>query len=120
MVRIQNKDVPKWIFTLMNNLYEIERKLAVHGDVGNATRNVERIKEALFDDGQGVFYEDPLGQPFNETRADLDADIAGPSAENLFVAEVIKPIIRSGTVEFSRVIQKGIVVVQGRQKEKSQ
>jgi len=66
----------------------------------------------------GLAYEDPMGQPFNETRTDLEATISGVGTEDLVVVEVIKPIIRSvsngETTGISRVIQKGIVVVQSR------
>ena len=52
---------------------------------------------------------------YNETRTDLEASIAGNSAENLIVTEVIKPIIRlrtsSGT---TTIVRKGIVVVESR------
>jgi hypothetical protein len=119
MARIQVQDIPKWLMTVMNNLYEIERKLSTHGDLGNAARNVERIKEAIAVEGL-FFYEDPLGQPFKETRTDLEASISGTTTENLVVAEVIKPIIRCGSRELSRVVQKGIVVVEGRKEEQSE
>jgi len=62
-----------------------------------------------------------LGQSYNETRMDLEASIAGASTENLFVTEVIKPIIRQclreGHLEKTRVIQNGIVVVESREKK---
>ena len=103
-------EVPRWALTLMNNLYEVERKLALHGDPGNAFRNVEKMKDAF--GGEGLFYEDPMGQPFRETRTDLEATISGEGTENLMVVEVIKPIIRGGSTDFSRVVQKGIVLVQ--------
>src|SRR5262249_35030528 len=118
MARIQIQEIPKWLLTVMNNLYEIERKLTTHGDPGNAARNVERIREAIA--VEGLFYEDPLGQPFKETRTDLEARISGTTTENLVVAEVIKPIIRCGPPELSRVVQRGIVVVEGRNEEKSE
>lgn len=111
-------DVPKWALLLLNNVYEIERKLSLHGDTGNAKRNIEKIKDALLT--EGLFYEDPLGQAFKETRTDLEATISGESIESLVVAEVIKPIIRMGRHELSRVVQKGIVVVQSSAKEKKQ
>jgi len=114
MERIRIQETPKGLLTIMNNLYEIERKLAIHGDPGNANRNVERIKEALSGEGLLLFYEDPLGQPFKETRTDLEASISGSSTENLVVADVIKPIIRCGRPELSRVVHKGIVVVEAR------
>lgn len=103
-------EVPKFVLQTLNHLYEIERKLALHGDPGGATRNVQRIKEAFSD--EGIFFEDPMGQPFSETRSDLEASIAGSSSDNLVVSEVIKPIIRYGKPSYSRVIQKGIVVVK--------
>lgn len=105
-------EVPKFALTLLNNLYEIERKLAVHGDAGNASRNVEKMKDAFA--GEGLFYEDPMGQPYKETRTDLDASISGSSTENLQVVEVIKPIVRAGQQEYSRVVQRGIVIVQSK------
>lgn len=110
MAYMPTVEAQKWALVLLNNLFEIERKLLRHGDPGNAKRNVDRIKETLL--VEGLFYEDPDGQPFKETRTDLDATISGDSADNLVVTEVIKPIIRFGEKEFSRVVQKGIVVVQ--------
>jgi hypothetical protein len=119
MARIQIQEIPKWLLTVMNNLYEIERKLTMHGDPRNAARNVERIRGAIAD-ANGLFYEDPLGQVYKETRTDLEASISGTTFENLVVAEVIKPVIRCGPSELSRVVQKGIVVVESRKEEKSE
>lgn len=109
-------EIPKWILVTLNNLYEIEKKLALHGDVGNATRNVEKMKDVLAE--IGVFYEDPMGQDFKETRTDLDATISGSGTESLVVVEVIKPIVRAGEAAFSKVVQKGIVVVESKEGNK--
>jgi hypothetical protein len=109
-------EAPKWILTLLNNLYEIEKKLSLHGDPGNAAKNIQKIKDSCREEGL-FFYEDPLAQPFRETRTDLEATISGQGTENLVVAEVIKPIIRIGRAELSRVVQRGIVIVQSKQKE---
>jgi hypothetical protein len=103
-------EVPKWALMLLNNLYEIEKKLTIHGDSGNASRNVEKIKDILA--GEQLFYEDPINQVFKETRTDLEATISGESTENLVVTEVVKPIIRYGNDQYSKVVQKGIVVVK--------
>lgn len=105
-------EVPKWALQVLNNLCDIERKLSLNGDPLNARRNVERIKEAFED--QQIFYEDPMGQDFNETRTDLEASITGVGTEDLKVVEVIKPIVRCGTKNLSRVVQKGIVVVESK------
>lgn len=109
-MRPPGPELPKWVQQVLNNLYELEAKLGRSGDPGNAMRNVTKMKEALAT--EGVFYEDPFGQPFDETRVDLEATISGSGTENLRVVEVIKPIIRLGESSYSRVMQKGIVVVQ--------
>ena len=59
-----------------------------------------------------------MGQSFSETRTDLEATITGEGTDNLKVVEVIKPIIRVGDKSFSRVVQKGIVIVQSDTGEK--
>ncbi|MCU1756330.1 hypothetical protein [Pseudomonas helleri] len=105
-------EIPRWTLVVLNSLYEIERKLEVHGDPGHAKRNVDRIKEEF--EQQSWIIEDPLGQPFKETRTDLEATIVGESTENLVVTEVIKPVIRLVNGPVSRVVQKGIVVVQSK------
>lgn len=105
-------ELPKLLLQTLNQLYDIERKLTLHGDAAGVLRNVERLKDAFA--GESLFYEDPMGQAYNETRADLEASIAGESAENLVVTEVIKPVIRHGDKAYSRVIQKGIVVVRSK------
>lgn len=103
---------PKFVLQTLNHLYDAERKLALHGDPGGVMRNIERIKDVLAD--EKFFYEDPMDQPFSETRTDLEASISGEGTENLRVTEVIKPVVRYGDSHYSRVIQKGIVVVQSK------
>lgn len=108
--------VPKSILVALNQLYEMEQKLTKNGDSANLQRNVSKMKDAFAE--FGLAYEDPMGQPFKETRSDLEATISGAGTEDLIVVEVIKPIIRAvvreGAGEFSKVIQKGIVVVESR------
>jgi hypothetical protein len=110
MLKAPPPDVPKWLLSMLNQLYEIEQKLKCHGDPGNAMRNVTRIKDNL--EESGIFYEDPMGQVFKETRTDLEATISGAGTDSLVVVEVIKPIIRAGPRDLSRIVQKGIVVVE--------
>jgi hypothetical protein len=108
--------VSKSLLVALNQLYEIEQKINRAGDSLNLLRNVGKMKDAFAD--YGLQYEDPMGQQFRETRTDLEATISGAQTDNLVVVEVIKPIIRAvfreAGSEFSRVIQKGIVVVESR------
>ena len=121
MVNHASFSFPSGLLKIMNNLYEIDRKLSLHGDPGNAMRNIEKIRDAIpdaFNLEFDIFYEDPMGQSFKETRTDLDATITGGSSENLYVIEVIKPIVRFGKDRTnSRVIQKGTVIVQAKNSE---
>lgn len=108
--------VPKSLLVALNQLYEIEQKLKKTDDPANLQRNVSKMRDAF--EEFGLTYEDPMGQPFKETRTDLEATISGEGTEHLVVVEVIKPIIRVVMREdaggFSKVIQKGIVVVESR------
>lgn len=111
---------PKWALTLLNQLFEIEKKLSANesSDPSNCLRNLGKIKDAL--EEQGLFYQDPMGQSFNETRTDLEATITGSGTDDLRVVEVMKPIIREGNRTMSRVIQKGIVAVESQTREENE
>src|SRR5688500_15861129 len=93
--------VPKWVLGLLNNVFDIERKLTIHGDPGNALRNVEQLKALLAE--EGLFFKAPMGQVFQETRTDLEANISSTGTNDLMVVEVIKPIVRLATRDSSRV-----------------
>lgn len=122
--------ITKSSLTILNQLYELEQKLKKHGDPANLSRNVNKMKDVLAEEGVpawdgggsqlhfGLTYEDPMGQPFKETRTDLEATISGSGTENLVVVEVIKPIIRAilGDGLF-KVVQKGIVIVESRKEQ---
>lgn len=122
-------EVPKSILVVLNQLYVMELQLKKHGDQANVQRCVNKMKDAFGEDGflpvldsmggpsrYRLVYEDPMGQRFKETRADLDATISGSGTENLIVVEVIKPIIRAilkdGEGEYFTVVQKGVVIVE--------
>lgn len=107
--------IPKYILVFINNLFEIQKKLNLNGDSINIKRNVLKMIECLED--MGITFEDPLGQPFSQTRSDLDASISGEGIDDLIVVDVLKPIIRAGTSNVSTVIQKGVVVVESKSKE---
>lgn len=127
--------IPKSVLTVLNQLYQIEQKLTKLPEASDLRRNIDRMKGAFAEEGLpihdaggrpccvGLTYDDPMGQPFKETRTDLDATIAGTGTDNLEVVEVIKPIIRvtvkGGEDGFSRIVQKGIVIVKSREERKN-
>jgi hypothetical protein len=110
---IQHISAPKVFLSLLNQMYEMEQKVTRAGDPSNVKRNIVRMKELLAEEPK-LFYEDPMGQLYNETRADLEAKISGTGTENLYVVEVIKPIIRYDLGTSSVIIQKGIVIVESK------
>lgn len=125
--------VPKCILVMLNQLYELERKIKKNGDPANLLRNINKMKESLAEDGfpsidaggvpcvVGLAYEDPMGQTVNETRIDLDVSISGSCTNNLVVVEVTKPIVHAITSDSMgkhyKVIQKGIVVAESQKGE---
>jgi len=120
---------PRCFLTVLNQLYELERKVKRHDDPTGLSRHVGKIRDAFYEEGfpngdhscTRLAYEDPMGQPFNETRTDLDATIAGSGTEDLVVVEVIKPIIRvivsGGACDSSTIVQQGVVVVESRKEQ---
>ena len=107
---------------LLDQVFEIERKLSLIQEENSIGRNINKIK-AVFEgllstDAEpdtGFTYHDPIGEDYNETRTDLEASIAGDSTENLVVTEVIKPILRYRKGNSSIIVRKGVVVVQSKQ-----
>lgn len=110
--------VDKKILTILNQLFEIERKLDGSEDFNKISRNISRIKDSLSQDanGQEIFYENPMGQKYTDTRNDLEAHIIGESTEDLVVVDVIKPIILFGNRQLglTQVVQRGVVSVESK------
>jgi hypothetical protein len=108
--------IPKIYIDLLDQVFEIEKKVDSISETNSIGRNVNRIKEIfehLEPDG-GLLFHNPIGEAYNETRTDIDASIAGASAENLIITEVIKPIIRYRKGGVSLIARKGIVVVESK------
>ena len=120
----KNISVDKKIITILNQLFEIERKSKENGHLDKIVRNIERIKSALIQDNQSgeIFYEDPTGEEYSETRNDLEVHIVGENTQDLIVVDVIKPIIRYGNRQLglTQVIQRGLVSVTSKENIKDE
>jgi hypothetical protein len=112
---------------IINQIFEIERKVEKIVETNSIQRNVVKLKEimesqvsTLFSNEIGFIYENPIGQAYDETRTDCNASIAGENTEDLVITEVVKPIIRlkqSDLIQqndITRIVQKGVVVVQSK------
>ena len=120
----KNISVDKKIITILNQLFEIERKSKENGHLDKIVRNIERIKSALIQDNQSgeIFYEDPTGEEYSETRNDLEVHIVGENTQDLIVVDVIKPIIRYGNRQLglTQVIRRGLVSVTSKENIKDE
>jgi hypothetical protein len=109
--------IPKKYIEILDQVFEIEKKLESIIEPNSIGRNINRMKECFenLTHDSGLIYQNPLGEKFNETRTDLEASIAGSSADNLVITEVIKPIIRLRTNSgVTTIIRKGVVVVESK------
>jgi hypothetical protein len=118
----QNFKQYKPYFELLDQLFEIERKLESIEESNSISRNLNKMKDIfetnLFSSSTsseiGFTYHNPIGESYNETRLDVEASIAGNSSENLVIKEVIKPIIRYKSGGSTLIARKGVVVVESK------
>lgn len=118
----QNFKQYKPFFELLDQLFEIERKLENIEESNSISRNLNKMKDIFETDlfsssvsaDIGLTYHNPLGEFYNETRIDLEASIAGNSTENLVIKEVIKPIIRLKNGGSTLIARKGVVIVESK------
>jgi hypothetical protein len=103
-------DVPRSVFTVLNQAFELERKLAKVEDAGRFCRPLEKLKEAFDSDEAQFVIENPINQKYDITRTDVEATITGTEHEGLVITEVLKPIIKLTCNGISRIIQKGVVI----------
>jgi hypothetical protein len=110
---------PQSYLDLLNQVFEIEKKVSSLKETNSIHRNLTKMKETFRNifpsesgEESGLSYHNPIGEPYNETRTDVEASIAGASTEKLFITEVIKPIIRYHKGGINTITQKGIVIVE--------
>ena len=113
--------IPKPYIDLIDQIFEVERKIEAIQEVNSVIRNIIKMKDifenifsSVYEINAGLTYYNPIGEPYSDTRTDLEASIAGDSSENLFVTEVIKPIIRYRSGGTNLIARKGIVVVESK------
>jgi len=109
--------VPKHYLFMLNQIFELEQKVAKLQESNSLQRNIDRLKnyfEIEIAEGQGLIYQNPIGEPYDVTRTDCEASIAGTSTENLEIIEVLKPIIYVKFGNSNIIVQKAIVIVQSK------
>ncbi len=123
-MHIQQKisDEIKYFSFILNQIFEIEKKVKKLSDENSISRNLQQLKDhfktSIIGKEGGLSYYNPIGEKFNETRTDCEASIAGEKTENLVITEVIKPIIRLHQKERMFIIQKAVVIVESQKNNK--
>ena len=116
---------------LLNQVFEIDKKASALTESNSIQRNVRNMRswfEREIVAGQGgqqvVFsltFHNPIGEAYNETRADCDASIAGSGTEQLVITEVMKPIVWLSVGGASKhIVQQAVVVVESSQSPPTQ
>lgn len=105
-----DESVVKQMIPIINQVFDLEKKIGKSEDMQLGKRNFRRIKESCL--ALGLRYDDPTGEAYDETRTDCEASISGDSTKSLYISETLKPIIRYEELGFSKIIQRAIVIVE--------
>jgi hypothetical protein len=103
-------DTRQWL-KMANLVFELDKKIVSREDNPALRRIYDKMKQTL--EEAGVFLYNPAGEKYSETRTDVEANISGTSANNLFIKEVIKPVLYTEENGRRILIQKGVVIVEG-------
>jgi hypothetical protein len=93
---------------MANLVFELEKKLTDNNSPG-VKRTIARMKDVV--DEAGILILNPMGEPYQETRTDLEANITSPSKGMLYIIDVIKPVLYLQEPQGKALVQKGVVIV---------
>ncbi len=94
---------------IINQIFAIELK-SKKEDLSLFNRNIERIYHEC--DGLGYHIVNPLGKAYKNEMTDVEANIVGNIHGNMEIVKVLKPIVYKEDEGMTRLIQKGIVIVE--------
>lgn len=97
------------ILRLLNQYFELEKKMKLKKDSAY-DRQMTRMAETFGE--LGFELHDPLMEPYNDTRTDCEASITGNGKGQLYISEVIKPIVIRNEEGRKTIIQKAVVIVE--------
>jgi hypothetical protein len=100
----------KEMINLINQVFEIEQKLARIDDTLRLGRNTDRMKHEL--QLLGFTFSDPTGQHFDESRTDCDANILGELSESMYISKVLKPVVYYESEGLKTVVQRAVAIVE--------
>lgn len=92
---------------MANLVFELEKRVADSPSTA-IPRTIQRMKDVI--DEAGILLLNPMGEVYQETRTDLEANIVSP-AKVLYVLDVIKPVLYVREQQAKILLQKGVVIV---------
>ena len=107
-----SKEMQQQHLKILNQVFELERKIKGKDELVSLQRNIDRIKNSFEELGLTLY--NPHGEAYNETRTDVEASISGNSTKNLQIINVIKPIVYEQKNGSRALIQKGVVIVESK------
>jgi len=97
------------ILNQIHSIRNVVNKTDLHTSL---QRKFDRIKDNF--ETLNIYVHDPISESYDDTRIDCEASIAGENLENLAIVEVIKPIIYFKESDSNLILQKAVVIVEGK------
>jgi hypothetical protein len=92
-------------------IFELEKKVLPKDNNSGLERIILKMKRVL--EENNLYIYDPSGEKYTETRTDVEANIVSQnSGNNLYISQVIKPIIYIDKDGIKQLLQKGVVTVE--------
>lgn len=93
---------------MANLVFELEKKLQPGDPQPGVKRIITKMGQLL--EEEGLMMLNPLGEPFTETRTDVEATIVGEAKGKLVITDVIKPVIYNKQDGKNMLVQRGVVL----------
>jgi hypothetical protein len=96
---------------IINQVFEIEKKLIDSGNQDKFKRNISRIYFEL-EEGFNFVIKNPTGENYNDGRLDCDANVVGDLSSQMKISETLKPVVYQKDEEGNfKIVQKAVVIV---------
>ncbi len=97
------------ILSIINQLHLLETKIRKQPELNSGVRQIDRIKRVF--ESEGYVIDNPLGEPYDPMRTDLEVNLVGAQGDSLVVSEVVKPVVYVKRGSENNLLQRGVVIV---------
>lgn len=96
------------LIRIINQVFEIEKKIRKNEQLQPVEKNIARIQQAFED--MDLRIHNPAGERYHEQRTDCEASIDGDAGKDLYITDVLKPIVFLVKDNVPTLIQKAVVI----------